>query len=252
MPTPCSCEGSNENCHRCSGTGYLPIPFRQGPSKELLSFAAPSLSIKGDGPKEIAHLKTQPRRSGSKPKFGKMVSVNSGPSTSRPSPLSVGSTARPMGGPSATVSGGLKKARSSYGQAPKTLVAQAQLSAKGPFVSPRKLVSCPYCGQGIRDTRLNRHLSKVHPTGVVSTKPLKKKVQPIRTSSAPSKTSPIVSLGRPKLPNVPKSLSQTFLEPKRSVEIERRLDGSKNFSRFRENGRFGSHPSFDDEEGSDY
>ena len=248
MPTPCSCEGSNENCHRCSGTGYLPIPFRQGPSKELLSFAAPSLSSEGDGPKQIANFKTQPRRSGSKPKYGEMASSNPGLSASQPSPLSVGSTARPVVSPSAKVSGGLKKARGSYGKAPKTLVSPAQLSAKSPFVPPRRLVSCPYCGQGVKETRINGHVSKVHPNGVVSMKPLKKKVQPIRTSSAPSKTRPIVSLGRPKLPNVPKGLSQTFLEPKRSADIERRLDGSKNFSQFRENGRFGSHPSFDDDE----
>ena len=108
-----------------------------------------------------------------------------------------------------------------------------------PPAKDRTLKECPECRNMVRASRLDRHRRKVHR---------------VITHDEPAANDEI---SQTDWNRVPRSLPSTrrrsdaFSKCKSSAErnertIERRLDASRDYYRFRENGRFGSHSVHDD------
>jgi len=112
----------------------------------------------------------------------------------------------------------------------------------------RNLVQCPRCPSPVRADRLDRHLRHVHkaarngaqlPAAPVRARKLSKRVSP----GGPQRYKALAigsGVGGPAGDD----------NDERSHELdnyweERRLDGSRDYWQIREEGRFGSHPSFD-------
>jgi hypothetical protein len=124
----------------------------------------------------------------------------------------------------------------------------------------RMLVPCPKCPSSVRTDHLQSHLTRIHgsdaaalPSGVSAT-----------INSAPTAPS-----GRERRPNLTKKVGSGVNARYRALSTgsghsgpshddgddraasvdnyweERRLDGSRDYSQIREDGRFGSHPSYD-------
>lgn len=97
----------------------------------------------------------------------------------------------------------------------------------------RELRACPHCPSKVRADKLDAHIQKVHPNKI---KTSMSKFEHVESSSAQKKKRKIRQAGHSK-PYLSEAFSQSFDEP---------FDGSKGWHRRRENGRFGSHPLFDD------
>ena len=110
------------------------------------------------------------------------------------------------------------------------------------------LVPCPMCSSDIRPDRLKRHLVVVHQT-------VNSETGEHSNSQRPRKLSRRVASGGPtryKALSMGSGVSGPSGgdEDERLAELdnyweERRLDGSRDYWQIREDGRFGSHPSFD-------
>lgn len=108
-------------------------------------------------------------------------------------------------------------------------------------VSPKKagsvsrLTRCE-CGSDVRVERIVKHRLKRCPAKIQA--PTPRRPPPVRPIAPVKQKSR--DLGT-KVPGIPKSrnnMENQYLE-------DRRLDGARDFYRYREGGRFGSHPSFD-------
>lgn len=121
----------------------------------------------------------------------------------------------------------------------------------------RPVVTCPQCPNPVlvREDHLARHLRKCH--GVLGNRP---------TSSGTTAPVPAQKYAGRKPQPIPSNIKRTTESSRAGVEtvgglmssdcderlnevdnhrIERRLDGSRDYWQIREEGRFGSHPSFD-------
>ncbi len=113
------------------------------------------------------------------------------------------------------------------------------------------LTKCPQCSSFVKNKNLSKHLRRVHPIGnpattqvrVASKSPTINQKKVITKPSTPatkrSKVQPNSSL---------RSMAPTKAQEQRiqSNRAQRALDGSRDFRQYRETGRFGSHPSYDD------
>jgi hypothetical protein len=88
------------------------------------------------------------------------------------------------------------------------------------------MVDCPHCSAVMRSYHLPRHLRKAHHSGAVRTQAAREPDTSKSARTAPIDTGPIA---------------------RDQTRVERRLDATKDYAHaFREQGRFGSHPSHDD------
>ncbi len=110
---------------------------------------------------------------------------------------------------------------------------------------PPPMVQCPHCSALVGAKRLERHIQKVHASASpragaireqLATRPMPKKTVP------PKASVPVVKAK-------PATKQRTSIGADRATRTrppENGRDGSEGFGQFREGGRFGSHPSFDD------
>ncbi len=221
MTNQCGCGGSNENCTFCFGSGYRPDTGDAPDGSKSSSVSTLSSGFKKKGSEE---------------------------------PLITGSSS--------------KAARSA---------SRATHSTSGNRTSSactRQQVNCPGCGVPVREDLVSCHLRlrcprRADPNLRNYQPPLQQPPRSKATShSTAKKSSRAVSRKRPKQP--PKAppasmkISRSTLPVESTPELdqleevdatlteidnhreERRLDGSRDYWRLREDGRFGSHPSFDD------
>ena len=234
MSRPCVCGGSNENCRYCSGRGE--IPDRLANALTVHSHQPESQKVHVGGTERVAAwgaMKPTFRR-----KLGALLARFLNPSSTAvrkppPSPVPLADLPDhkwvlcPKG----------------CGSHLRPDEVHRHLEQQHVFVPPRKkqrrtkaalpigsgLVECQVCGNRVRSDRLNRHLRKVHKTrserGVA------------KSNFAPSSKDVLRD-------------STTLVAPR-----DKNLDATKLYAHsYRENGRFGSHPShdgFDDESSPD-
>ncbi len=140
----------------------------------------------------------------------------------------------------------------------------ARTSEGPPSVLKRWLVHCPKCTSPVREDRLKRHLHKHHgvpvealevaastnyksvsPTGAPGA--IRRPIRKLPSTRTAGSTTQSDILARGKGYGGPEEegddQSATEIE---SYWEERRLDGSRDYWQIREDGRFGSHPTFDD------
>lgn len=92
--------------------------------------------------------------------------------------------------------------------------------------NPYSLQQCPHCSSLVRTDRLQRHIDKVHP----ATPPQSPIAKPVAQQKPLMRKDP-----RPVL-NTPHS---------GATVVDERIDGSHGWHTFRDQGRFGSYPTFD-------
>jgi len=225
MPRPCSCGGSNENCMRCYGRGFIDARSRGNivgrysagarrprrnrkraqlvaaakspPTKKLLN--CPLCNFKGEAMALAHHYEMCRER-----KRGEVCCL----------------TCRKI----------------VDGRQAEQHLASAHVTAIGNASSQnRKIAICDKCGANVRHDRLSRHKRRVHGHG--SQRPSRKGTIQETTSSE--------STALEKWKDQ-KQASQSPLQPN--------LDATKLYAHsYREHGKFGSHPShdgFDDESGA--
>ncbi len=253
---PCSCNGTNENCWRCNGSGYIPVPERRSatptglgkilcpycqvrfkasaidshqlqcwrrPSRQILaSTATKSLPAKKRKPRQLLKSKSFDTRS--------KITAKANEPTPWVCPLCYWQ-----------ISG--TKTREA---AVELLLAHAQLRhphdlpqfsaiflnnqhtrcETPPATEPsiRNLIACPECKVPVRQDRLQKHRKRVHH---------------VRTSERHK-----LDYTKRCAPTISDSIVPFAEDPLRA--IERGLDGSRDHWRIREHGRFGSHPVHDD------
>jgi hypothetical protein len=233
MSRPCVCGGSNENCRYCSGRGE--IPDRLANALTVHSHQPESQKVHAGGTERIAAwgaMKPTFRR-----KLGTLLARFLKPSATTvrqspppPAPLVVlpdhfwvlcpkgcGSHLRP------------DDVHRHLEQAHVFVPVKNQREVKTALSSGSRLVFniCQVCKVKVRRDRLNRHLRKVHKT--------RSERAAAKSSFAPSSKDVLRD-------------STTLVAPR-----DKNLDATKRYAHsYRENGRFGSHPShdgFDDESG---
>jgi hypothetical protein len=227
MSRPCVCGGSNENCRYCNGLGS--IPDNLSDALTVHTHLPESKRIHIDETEPLPGWRTLSFRDRLAALIAMLTKKDdsvSAPKDNRPDhhwvlcPKGCGARLRPD-------------------------EVQRHLGASHPFIPPKdrrnrtalvngsKLVFnvCPVCNARIRGDRLNRHLKKVH------------KSQPTRTRVAAKPNPDLVPSAKDVLRD-----STTLAAPR-----DKNLDATKLYAHsYRENGRFGSHPShdgFDDESG---
>lgn len=130
--------------------------------------------------------------------------------------------------------------------------------------SKAPLVQCPKCPSSVRLDRLPRHLRKTHGT-IQPPSPPQAAVMPnqstVRQSTSGKNAAQGPPGGEPRVRSLTAGRHRRASEPKfhedepseedvlYDIEVsqeERRLDGSRDLWQIREDGRFGSYPSYDD------
>jgi hypothetical protein len=114
--------------------------------------------------------------------------------------------------------------------------------APAPPPKADRRVTCRVCKVGVKPTNLTKHMKRVH--GIVQAGPAPVSNHGKKTSAPRIGTAMRVHRNDP---------TETLNEPDQRA-VERRLDASRDYYRFRENGRFGSHSvhdDFGDESGAD-
>lgn len=235
MSRPCVCGGSNENCRYCSGRGE--IPDRLANALTVHSHQPESQKVHVGGIERVAAWgamkPTFRKRLGAlfarflKPMATTVRKSPSSPATPRVDPpdhrwvlcpKGCGSRLRPE-----EVHRHLEEAHVFVPPVRK------QRRAKRALLSGSRLdySVCPVCNNKVREDRLSRHLRKVHKTH----------------SERAADKSGFAPSAKDALRN-----STTLVAPR-----DKNLDATKLYAHsYRENGRFGSHPShdgFDDESG---
>jgi hypothetical protein len=227
MSRPCVCGGSNENCRYCSGRGEIAdqlagalVNHSKNPSK--LSGGCKSKTQRAM--ETEAEIRNIERRLGRFQRLRSLVSgtLDSGNTVSKliPCPMACGAQIDPR-----KVNQHLRTKHKPTPGTRQTMAADA--------VSPQEWQSCPICTARVKMRKLQRHLRKVH----------------MKTEVWES-TSMHRSAGTPTVESVKDVLrdSTTLVSPR-----DKNFDATKLYAHsYRENGRFGSHPShdgFDDESG---
>lgn len=95
----------------------------------------------------------------------------------------------------------------------------------------RDLIACPHCPSKVRADRLDAHIQKVHK---------------IEAATSQNTHADLPSTRKKKRKIRQAGHSEQYLSDAFSQSFDEPFDGSKGWHRRRENGRFGSHPLFDD------
>ena len=210
MSKSCSCDGTNENCMFCFGTGIIessgeippPTAYRGARQRPADLTSCPVCGCGINEQKLNRHLR-------------RVHGGNIEP------PLELGKFGQP----------GQPEIR----QYPQTLRQQAQFSR--PAVRPRlsqDFVTCKICCTAVRTASFQQHMARKH--RVYSDLAVR---DALAAASGPAREAP-----RPNVTAVPPhKLKNEILQQK----LARALDASKDFAHnFREEGRYGSHPVHDD------
>jgi hypothetical protein len=229
MPTNCPCQGTNENCAYCFGSG---IRRDRGASRSILPESKSSM-------REVVSSQFPLRKATSRRrKRGPIGTVGAPPPPSvKKVSEKAKNRAKPKSRPTAicpycklvvfvTAREHLSRC-DSYRNRQTNRDPNAQHI--GAAVSTRSLERCPECGQHVRADRLGKHIRKQHPS------------MPVRKSLAQQNGK---SKNRGLVPPEPES---SRLGRYQSAAEERTHDVSRLYSNnFRDNGRFGSYPTEDD------
>lgn len=252
MPTNCWCEGTNENCAWCGGSGIraehvvfsreprrrskrkgrktprsqqtAPLPERPGGSVSRVSLASsgPLCEPNGGRSYSFAHLPpVTEKRQGARPRSADRLAASS--SLTDRSATRAQRSARAV------------EARSAGPVQVRIVGDAAGRQVESSSDARKQLVRCSRCGSMVRATRLKGHIRKVHGHGGTS------KAGPGKSLARSAQKKP----GRMKerIPIHDRSIEP----PERESRAERIMDGSREFWRaYREHGRFGSHASYDD------
>lgn len=113
------------------------------------------------------------------------------------------------------------------------------------------LTKCPKCSAHVKNKNLPKHLRKAHPIGNSTSTQARTTSKPLTINQKKVITKPSTSsINRPK---TQRNASLRSMAPTKAQEqtiqynrAQRELDGSRDYWRYRESGRFGSHPSYDD------
>ena len=227
MSRPCVCGGSNENCRYCSGRGEIGdrlagalVTHSKHPSK-----LSGGRKTKAEKTMETAsEIRTIERRLSRFQRLRFLVfgtPVASGNKVPRlvPCPMGCGAQLDPR-----------KVNRHLHAKHKPTTKARQRIAADS--VSGQEWQSCTVCKARVKTRRLQRHLKKVH------------------RKADGNKHAAYKSRGTPKVESVKDVLrdNTTLAAPR-----DKNLDATKLYAHsYREQGRFGSHPShdgFDDESG---
>jgi hypothetical protein len=235
----CSCGGSNANCSRCFGTG-------------VTNGGAASVGVRRERPRLQAVRSTLKERVQCR-HCGLLFSAADMPAHTFLRHV----MGRPVRRDSTTVAPRVRQTIATRFKKPE-----------------RKLVHCPACPSRVRADRLDRHLRRVHeversvkrrPVAIASIRLIRcancgANVRPDRVSKHLARvhahrpenhrkqTSSRTSItSRPKH-HVVDGRTPELIQPSTSDEYraERSLDASRDYYRFRESGRFGSHSMHDD------
>ena len=119
----------------------------------------------------------------------------------------------------------------------------------------RPLIPCSRCSSPVREDRLTRHLQEQHGITGVSSLGAVGTPKVATTSTIPknalrkadgTKVRTPAFAARRRVSEPTEELEDELPNELESYAEERRLDGSRDYWQIREDGRFGSHPSFDD------
>jgi hypothetical protein len=237
----CTCDGSNANCFRCGGRGFIGWPEPHHGSKPGRRDRAVGTS-KGADPGLSSLIRKPPRRSPAP------AASPAGNQTPRPEdnlwlrrrlvvcPIcSVKVKAQRLAKHLRVAHPGASdptlKQSAPASSKPKTPAQTARLK-KTPAAS-RLQFTCPLCGAQISTKRARRHLADNHR---VSKNEWLERVLP---GSAPAVTS------RKASSHASTAGDEAGISPTQEQLNESRLDGSKGRHTFRETGRFGSYPVHD-------
>lgn len=212
----CSCEGTNENCKWCSGLGSYETGFRESPERKPIS--PPALGRANALP--ICRYCDDPVRNISKHEGSKCPK-------------------RPLGGVAVPTN-----ASALVGVSPKkiSIPLRSAKQAKLPAAPVQtRQYRCPVCDTHFGRDQLIPHLIERHQfsnqkTAVVIKPPAVK--NKLSTNHSKTKLAPKNCLTAGDRPPSAEATPSEYRE-------NRRLDGSRDYWQIRENGRFGSHPSYD-------
>lgn len=222
MSRPCVCGGSNENCRYCNGRGEIPdrlatalVSHTYLPGKTR-GRRKSKTQRKMEVDVEVRKLEGRLERLRA-PVAAPARTLTSLPSRLVPCPKGCGAQMRP------------KKVDRHIQVVHAVIPDGERVKAGAPNLSKTACGFCSVCKVRVRSDRLNRHMSKVHGTG----------------SGRPA-PNPGIS---PSAADVLRETT-TFVAPR-----DKNLDATKLYAHsYREQGRFGSHPShdgFDDDSGPD-
>ena len=110
--------------------------------------------------------------------------------------------------------------------------------------SEANLVQCPKCPSPVRSDRLSKHLRDKHrgETAPRTSAEIRSTMRKLAKETAVATSRDTASMtGDPSVDHTYESLTGAG-----HYREERRLDGSRDFAQIRDNGQFGSHPSYDD------
>jgi hypothetical protein len=227
MSRPCVCGGSNENCRYCSGRGEIDDQLAGAlvaHSKHSSKFGGRRKGRTQKAMETEAKIRNIERQLLRFQRLRSLVSgmPDSGNAVSKlvPCPMGCGAQLDPR-----------KVNRHLHRKQKPSPKSQQPIAADS--VMPQEWQSCPICKTQVKVRKLQRHLKKVHrKMGVRERTPMHK------------------SAGTPTAESVKDALrdNTTLASPR-----DKNLDATKLYAHsYRENGRFGSHPShdgFDDESG---
>jgi len=253
MPVNCWCEGRNENCAYCGGSGHRPVRVVSMKTKKRPTRRPPQVAdvtphtaqrppagkvirtiLIGPGAGESADgaQRSAPR---STPKKASTGSQRGGAKTSGKQPLSHAATHRPGKPPYRVVS------------APPSVPAEPPPRRQPP------LVRCPHCNASVREDRLTKHRRLVHDQPPRRERESARERE--RSNHPPGRSGTTRNTGLVRKNSLIGSVRSSTRgackddrgEFAREDAVSRSLDGSRNYWEFRrEHGRFGSHASFDD------
>jgi hypothetical protein len=142
------------------------------------------------------------------------------------------------------------------GDAPQNPPTQHLKAGTGTVAPKRHLVQCLKCKSFLRESRLARHLRKQHGFADEATiKPFAEAKSAGPTGRSQKSASRRTAITRPEFSTSKSSgrysviLDEDDDAPEADLDDyyeDRRLDGSRDYWQFREDGQFGSHPTYDD------
>jgi hypothetical protein len=240
MSRSCSCDGTNENCMFCFGSGTihgsrevpskvssLPGPQRRlGKTRSRVSVTNHVRCVICGVPLKRVNRHMQ-KVHGQQPITKPSVSVSEQPELVQGKTVNAPTQDRaPISPPGLPTPQNLVKCQICRVAVPRERLRE-HLSEK------HNLTLCPICGVPIGKS--SRHIREVHGPGA----------PPRPTRRIPQEKSPAVHQGLP-----PSALSrdrQITTNKVSEQKVNRSLDASRDFAHnFRESGRYGSHPSYDD------
>jgi hypothetical protein len=222
MSRACVCGGSNENCRYCNGRGEIQDRL----ATALVSHTYSPTKVSGGRKSkrerqmevDIEVRKVERRLERLRgPIATSVAAFKTSPKKSVPCPKGCGAKMRPN-----KVERHLRVAHASH-------PAVTTISRTAPAATNKTYVVCSVCKANVRNDRLARHINKVH--GTRSRRAVAENAIPLPANEVVKKTT-------------------TFVAPR-----EKNLDATRLYAHaYREQGRFGSHPShdgFDDESSPD-